>query len=475
MFTSFTAWVDSLLKAAGHKYIKRIPYQSQGKMRYRYIYHVGQMHHGKHVLDPDHMVEGAAFMLSTHAGKEVHAHILSSDGADVTYILDDGPRKGQKVTESKEALAKRLNDTHGVSAALKEQRAVHAKKIEDLRAAGASEKQLARHQARLAALGKDDEAPVNTNPSTKGTKSRSPATQKALALVKRYSITAAQLDDEKLFPTEPPKKLADGAPNPDYQLYMRLISMPGDREGLAKEHNKVLKRAAQELGDMGLWDLIENVDEYGSPKIDDMSPELESWLRSVIVFEAPIKHPKYELRVTGMDEVPEDVQALVDVVTRTIDKTSHLYAKHKGIGRLTVDFQEGRALCDHPKDSLDFEDGLKECKIRLDPTREPWRAIHEAVHLVEMFSGPVQTATLLSTIPRIKIGAHTVLKEGEEAAFADDFPEAYTGKMYRTGASEYLTMALQQIMHDPDTALQFAKQDPHSFITAYSILKGYHS
>ena len=26
MFTTFSAWVDLLFKAAGHKYIKRIPY-----------------------------------------------------------------------------------------------------------------------------------------------------------------------------------------------------------------------------------------------------------------------------------------------------------------------------------------------------------------------------------------------------------------------------------------------------------------
>ena len=26
MFSTFTEWVDSLLKAAGHKYIKRVPY-----------------------------------------------------------------------------------------------------------------------------------------------------------------------------------------------------------------------------------------------------------------------------------------------------------------------------------------------------------------------------------------------------------------------------------------------------------------
>jgi len=149
MFSTFTQWVDQLLKAAGHKYIKRIPYASGGKTRYRYIYKLTHMTGGKHVLDPDHMVVGAAFQLEPSAGKEVHAHITKVDGDMVTYRLDDGPQKGETVTESKAALAKKLNEKHGVHAAISAERDKQSKVVADLKAAGASTKQVAREQARL--------------------------------------------------------------------------------------------------------------------------------------------------------------------------------------------------------------------------------------------------------------------------------------------------------------------------------------
>ena len=159
MFSTFTEWVDSLLKAAGHKYIKRVPYMSGGKMRYRYIYKVTHMAGGKHVLDPEHMVQGAAFMLSSAKGSEVHAHITKVDGDMVTYRLDDGPRKGEMVTESKSKLAERLNAEHGVHEALAGAREKQAKVVADLKERGASEKQVAREQARLDRLSAATPAP----------------------------------------------------------------------------------------------------------------------------------------------------------------------------------------------------------------------------------------------------------------------------------------------------------------------------
>ena len=105
MFT-YSQWlVDFLAKAAGHKYIKRVPYVSGGKRRYRYIYKVTHAVGGKHVLDTTHMVVGAAFMLDATSGKEVHAHIVSTSGDKVTYRLDDGPRKGELVTTTRGQLA----------------------------------------------------------------------------------------------------------------------------------------------------------------------------------------------------------------------------------------------------------------------------------------------------------------------------------------------------------------------------------
>jgi len=174
MFSTFTQWVDQLLKAAGHKYIKRIPYASGGKTRYRYIYKLTHMTGGKHVLDPDHMVVGAAFQMETGAGKEVHAHIVSTSGENVTYRLDDGPDKDKVFTVTRAQLAQKLDEKHGARAALRAERDKQSKVVEDLKAGGASTKQVAREQARLdrleAALPAPAPAPKSEEPKKRAAK-----------------------------------------------------------------------------------------------------------------------------------------------------------------------------------------------------------------------------------------------------------------------------------------------------------------
>ena len=100
MFT-FSGFVDALLKARGHKYIKRIPYMSGGRRRYRYIYKVTHTHQGRQAFDADHLDVGTAFALHTEAGAEFHGHITKVRGDQVTYRIDDGERKGESVTVSK--------------------------------------------------------------------------------------------------------------------------------------------------------------------------------------------------------------------------------------------------------------------------------------------------------------------------------------------------------------------------------------
>jgi hypothetical protein len=157
MFT-FTQWLnDFLVKAAGHKYIKRIPYQSGGKLRYRYIYNVTHTHAGKHVLDPDHMQVGTKLMLDATSGKEVHGHITAVSGDKVTFEYDDGPRKGESVTMSKAELATELDKVHGISDKLSTARAKQKAVLDKLKERGASEKQIAREQKRLDALGGEAE------------------------------------------------------------------------------------------------------------------------------------------------------------------------------------------------------------------------------------------------------------------------------------------------------------------------------
>jgi hypothetical protein len=151
---SYSQWaLDWLSKAAGHKYIKRVPYQSGGRMRYRYIYNVTHTHGGKHVLDPAHMKVGTKLMLDATSGAEVHGHIQSVSGDEVTFIFDDGAPKGRSVTMSKESLANVLDQVHGVRAKLDEARKKQSDVVAKLKESGASAKQIARAEARLKALG----------------------------------------------------------------------------------------------------------------------------------------------------------------------------------------------------------------------------------------------------------------------------------------------------------------------------------
>ena len=204
MFTSFSAWaLDFLSKAAGHKYIRRIPYTSGGKLRYRYIYKVTHTAGGKHALHEDDVTVGAAFMLGTDKGSEVHAHVKSVDGDKVTVEYDDGPRKGEKETMSKRDLLSKLDAAHGISQALQGEREKQAKVVSELRASGASEKQIAREQARLDRL--------STGARTKSTS----------------------------------EKFGADLPTADIELYRRVIKDPKSLEGLSIEEVRRLRAQIQ--------------------------------------------------------------------------------------------------------------------------------------------------------------------------------------------------------------------------------------
>jgi hypothetical protein len=105
----------TLLKAKGHKYIKRIPYTtSSGRKAYRYIYDVTHSHKGKSAFDASHLIEGTKFMLQTIAGAEAHGHITNVSGDKVTYVIDSGADKGKEITTTKKELLAQLNEKHDV-------------------------------------------------------------------------------------------------------------------------------------------------------------------------------------------------------------------------------------------------------------------------------------------------------------------------------------------------------------------------
>lgn len=147
--------LDLLIKGAGHKYIKRIPVGTTktGKVRYRYIYSATHTVGGKHLLDEAHLKPGAKLMLHSKDGAEVHAHIESVKGDQVTFTYDDGERKGESRTVSKQQLLAEFNKEHKVGEQIDSAKAAL---LADIRAAGEkgfSKKQLARLVARLERLG----------------------------------------------------------------------------------------------------------------------------------------------------------------------------------------------------------------------------------------------------------------------------------------------------------------------------------
>ena len=134
---SFALWLDAFFKARGHKYIKRVPSGTTktGRVRYRYIYKVGHTHRGKHVDHHDDMVEGSKFMIHSKTGEEVHLHItgVGKDGM-LTLVYDDGAKKGQEETMSKDQFAQLLDKEHGVKEAKQKRESrkkPSPKKVED--------------------------------------------------------------------------------------------------------------------------------------------------------------------------------------------------------------------------------------------------------------------------------------------------------------------------------------------------------
>ena len=171
MSFSFASWVRALMKGMGHRYIKRIPYMTPKGRRYRYIYRVDHTHQGKHAFHEDHIIQGTKFALSTEDGAEFHGHIESVDGDKVKYMIDDGPQKGAVVETTKQELAAKLNEVHGVSDKLADARDKASADLEQVKQSGGSEKQIARARRRLLALGGTEVAdqPEPTTPEPKKT------------------------------------------------------------------------------------------------------------------------------------------------------------------------------------------------------------------------------------------------------------------------------------------------------------------
>lgn len=130
---AYGATVWGLTKGRLHKYIKRVPKTGGG---YRYYYNVA---HGGGVHHADHFVEGASFR---HG--EGHYHITHASGDSVTIKHDES---GHTHTLSKAELGKTLREHH--ASALKSHHEKASRDLADAKAAGASQKQIAKLEGRV--------------------------------------------------------------------------------------------------------------------------------------------------------------------------------------------------------------------------------------------------------------------------------------------------------------------------------------
>jgi hypothetical protein len=153
----FQNFVRAFLKAVGHRYIKRIPYNTPKGRRYRYIYRTTSTHRGRHAFDEAHLVEGTKFALHGEGESEFHGHITKVKGDQITYVIDDGPRKGEEVTTTRAKLVAELNDVHGVQDKLTAERAKVKEAIAEAKRAGHGGV-VRRLERRLRALGGEPEA-----------------------------------------------------------------------------------------------------------------------------------------------------------------------------------------------------------------------------------------------------------------------------------------------------------------------------
>lgn len=163
----FQNFVRAFLKAAGHRYIKRIPYNTPKGRRYRYIYRVSSTHQGRHAFDAEHLVENTKFALHGEGESEFHGHITKVDGDQIKYVIDDGPRKGEEVTTSRQRLVDELNLVHGVQDKLTAEREKVRGAIAEAKRAGHGGV-VRRLERRLRALGGEPEAQP-TEPTEYGT------------------------------------------------------------------------------------------------------------------------------------------------------------------------------------------------------------------------------------------------------------------------------------------------------------------
>ena len=112
----YSLFLDTLFKAMGHKYIRRVPkgVTKTGATRYMYFY-AGQEGHGRGIAHEEELVTGASFAFGEHGKTRYHAHITKVDGDKVTVRYDDGAKKGTEETMTKKQFQSMIHGEHSTS------------------------------------------------------------------------------------------------------------------------------------------------------------------------------------------------------------------------------------------------------------------------------------------------------------------------------------------------------------------------
>jgi len=126
----YSSFLDTLIKAMTHKYIRRVPkgVTKTGKTKYMYFY-AGQEGHGKGIAHESELVEGASFAFGEVGKTRYHAHISKVDGDKVTVKYDDGAKKGTEETMTKKQFQTLVHGEHATG--IKEAQAKADKQLKD--------------------------------------------------------------------------------------------------------------------------------------------------------------------------------------------------------------------------------------------------------------------------------------------------------------------------------------------------------
>ena len=568
-----------LAKGAGHKYIKRIPIgmTPTGRTKYRYIYKETHTVGGKHLLDEAHLKVGSKLMLERGDGKQVHAHITAVNGNKVTIEYDDGSRKGETKTLTKQDLLSEFDKTHDIGAKIDTARGQAQKDLDTARRSNNSEKVIARLEARVERLRREIKRDV---PS---------ALQKRIIKDHRVNTEKIEKHRERLA-----KRTTNDIRNPVDIMVNRIDLIKGDGiDEAVTSYNNMLERAAADNQDVltaieAYQDLItvrfddpDTLNKIIQTQADNLKHLTETYKLSpdttgaATLKQIPIKQRSDFMRdvrartgddprgnnmtlkqmcssMTSATVITEDMESQrlsSEVAQRAraaiqehVEKacadfsysdmkynTGEYHENHKRDARKRTTRQReimnsNAPVLAHVEDVFERAyperkehktkvsvakggerafaemDDENESTVSLDSLASK-TAAHELAHTLEgkfdvrqPYQQRIQEAATLTHLTRTGTASEVIYGNLNERALSDKYACTYTGKVYPNGATELVTTGVEEFFRYDDRGFDpvankavdldpakgqmksianFALTDPHHYLVAYGILKGY--